>query len=362
MERRQTYLELIAVIRHALRKEPLPAHIHWDSLIPLAAGHRLMGFVHRALSEMPNRPEHIVKQVESAYFEAVGKQIRLDHYADALFRLFTEREIPHIPLQGYCLRAQYPQPNWRTSQDLNILVAEEKREEVAALIEDMGFRRVKQEDSDLYLLDQVKIEIRYSLSDGDLTDGGEPLWNSLVTADGISYSFSPTALYAYQMSLMRRNFSSDTGIGIRSMLDLYMCRQKLDEADYPVLDDWFAARGITDFARCMFDLSEVWFGDMPATNDTILLGSYIAANGGGNGLAGSETPRENLFRRIFPSFRVMRREFKAVRCFPPLLPLFWVIRWFLLPARKKKAADANERYRKMLDRVRELTGVESIAP
>ena len=363
MERRQSYLELIAVIRFVLRGDTLPDQIHWEQVVRLAARHHLVGVVYRAISiSEKDVPPALTEQVESAYFATVGRQIRQDHYTEELFSVLDEREIPYLPLQGYCLRELYPQPNWRAALDLDLLVPEENRGELREILEGFGFHSTESERKDLYLLDQVCIDVHFSLHPDDvMKEEGETLWESLVPSGGASYRFSPAALTAYQLSRMRRNYATGDGIGIRSLLDLFMCEQPLTDADRSALGAWAKARGIEPFVTSMENLAEVWFGDGEQTNDTMLLGSYIAAQGNTTSVLEEEPQKRGTLRRIFPPFRMMKRQYPCLKYFPPLLPLLWVVRWFALllcGSGKQEKAMLEERSQKMLARVRELTGIE----
>ena len=159
MERRQIYLELIGVIRHVLLGEPMPLIPDWEPLIRLASAHKLIGFVYRAAVGNSDVPAAMLEQVEAAYFAAVGAQVRQDHFAGELFAALRARELPYMPLKGYCLRELYPEPNWRMAQDLDILVSEEAREEIDAVLTPLGFSRERGEKGDRYTLDRVRVSV-----------------------------------------------------------------------------------------------------------------------------------------------------------------------------------------------------------
>ena len=176
MEKRQIYLELIGVIRHVLSGEPLPHPLHWDPVIRLATEHRLLGFAYRAAVGNDEVPAAVLEQVESAYFAAVGAQVRRDHYTAELFAALKEREIPYMPVKGYCLRELYPQRNWRMAQDIDILVAGEARDAIAEILTPLGFERRQEDTGDLYTLDRVEIRIHTEIPSEDVmkADGETP--------------------------------------------------------------------------------------------------------------------------------------------------------------------------------------------
>ena len=362
MEKRQIYLELIGVIRHVLTGEALPSPMHWEPIIRLASAHNLIGFVYRAAVGNEEVPSEMLEQIEAAYFAAVGTQVRQDHYAKELFAALKEREIPYMPVKGYCLRELYPEPNWRMAQDLDILVPPEGRETVAEILTPLGFPRTSYETGDVYVLDRVHINIYTEIPAEDVMKAdGETLRDSLLTEDGILYRFTPTALYAALLSRMCRNFDTGEGIGIRSVLDLHMCRSRLSESEREAVHAWAQTRGIAQFVRAMEALADAWFGDGESTNDLIILGSYIAAGGTVVGTADAEeTKKTGRLRRIFPRYASMKRKYPVLKYLPFLLPLFWVARWLSLPFSKRAAESVTateDRRAKMLARVREITGL-----
>lgn len=364
MEKRQIYLELIGVIRHVLTGEALPSPMHWEPIIRLASAHNLIGFVYRAAVGNEEVPSEMLEQTEAAYFAAVGTQVRQDHYAKELFAALKEREIPYMPVKGYCLRELYPEPNWRMAQDLDILVPPEGRETVAEILTPLGFPRLSYETGDVYVLDRVHINIYTEIPAEDVMKAdGETLRDSLLTEDGILYRFTATAQYAALLSRMCRSFGTGEGIGIRSILDLYMCRAHLSEGELGAVHAWFTGRGINSFAGMTEALADVWFGGGEGTNDLMLLGSYIAANGPVAGTADAEEVKKNgRLRRVFPRYASMKRKYPVLKYLPFLLPFLWVGRWFSLLFSKKAAVSVTateERRERMLARVREITGLQA---
>lgn len=362
MERRQNYLELIAVIRHVLQGEPLPTQLHWEEIVRLAVYHGLIGFVYRAAVGNEDVPEALREQIESAYFMAVGGQVRQDHFNDTLFGELTARGIPYMPLRGYCLRALYPQANWRIAQNLDLLVEAASLPAVEEILTGLGFHHTATESEELYELDRVSIRVQTTLPTEDLpAPTGGTYRDTIETEDGTAYRFTPEAQYVALFSHLRRNFAAGAGIGIRSVLDAYMCRASLSEPALLTAHEWFAERGMTPFVQAIESLASAWFGAGESTNDLMLLGSYIAADGAVSAASSEAALRGgSRLRRFFPRYGAMKRHHPVLRYLPFLLPFFWIGRLFALPFSAKTAESVSataERQEKMLARVREITGI-----
>lgn len=366
MERRQNYLELIAVIRHVLLGEPLPMQLHWEELVRSAVYHGLIGFVYRAAVGNEDVPEVLREQIESAYFMAVGGQVRQDHFNEILFRELTERGIPYMPLRGYCLRALYPQANWRVAQNLDLLVEAASLPAIEEILTGLGFHHTATSSAELYELDRVAIRIQTALTTEKLpVPAGGTYRDAIVTEDGTAYRFTPVAQYIAFFAHLRHSFVAGAGIGIRSVLDAYMCRASLTEPDLLAAHVWFAERGMTPFVQAIESLASAWFGAGESTNDLMLLGSYIAADGAVSAAIEEAALKQRPLRRLFPRYGAMKRRYPVLRYLPFLLPFFWIGRLFALPFSEKTAESVSataERQEKMLARVREITGIAPAEP
>lgn len=366
MERRQNYLELIAVIRHVLLGEPLPAQLHWEEIVRSAVYHGLIGFVYRAVVGNEDVPNALREQIESAYFMAVGGQVRQDHFNETLFQELTERGIPYMPLRGYCLRALYPQANWRIAQNLDLLVEEASLPAVEEILAGLGFHHTATESAEVYELDRVSIRIQTTLATEDLpAPAGGTYRDTIVTEDGTAYRFTPVAQYVALFAHLRRSFAAGAGIGIRSVLDAYMCRASLSEPELLAAHEWFAERGMTPFVQAIESLASAWFGAGENSNDLMLLGSYIAADGAVSAATEEAALKQRPLRRLFPRYGAMKRRYPVLRYLPFLLPFFWIGRLLVLPFSAKTAESVSataERQERMLARVREITGIAPAEP
>ena len=364
MEHRQAYLELIAVVNHVLHETELPEQLHWDQVISLAIQHKLMAFVYRAIATKQEMPATLLSRVETLYFGAVGEQMRQEHYATELFAELQKQGIRYMPMRGYLMRELYPNPAWRTSSDLELLCDQENREVIGQILAEYGFSRVSlREDTDVWALDHVVITVhtRIVTPDDPLAGYFSNVWSRLVSEDGVVYRMTDEDYCIYILSQMSRYIYYGR-MSVRQILDLYIYRHAKEGLDRTYVEAELQKLGILQFTHKVEELCEVWFGDGEQTNDTMTIGSFIAASSA-YGMTACEPIKLNP---VFPSFKIMKRWYRILRPLPVLLPFMWVWRWvgmLFCPSidrrRRESLRSADDRSAKMLSHVEEILGLAS---
>ncbi len=365
MEKRQIYTELIAAVNHVLHGTALPAHIHWGRLIELAQRHRLTGFVYRCISGRNDVSPAQIQQIETIYFTAVGDHIRQEHYARALFEELHRREIRYMPMRGWCMRALYPEPTWRTSGDLELLCDAEKLEELGEILSGYGFHCVAVTETEaVWALDHVRIILHTALipiSEAVTAYFGDA-WERFLTDDGVEYRMTDEDYCLYILTQLSYLMVIDR-ISIRMILDLYVYRNAKPNLDRGKLEAELEKLGILRFAHAIEALCEVWFGGAEQTDDLMLLGSYIASNSAYT--ADADDSKKRRIYVIFPPYHVMKRRYPVLRLCPVLLPVFWAVRGFACifsrhrdKIRREGGREATLRSVKTRERVCSITGLD----
>ena len=363
MKETHIYMELLAVINHVLHGRELPDKIHWEGVASLAASHRLIGFVYRAMTGREDLDEGLVSQVETLYFSTVGEQVRQEYYTKELFDALEKAEIEYMPLKGYHMRALYPQPTWRTSSDLELLLPTERQEEVEQILVRFGFSLTEEDEAKrLWVLDHVRVTLHSRIPTGQTFEDLRP---RLTEVEGHQLGMTDED-YCLQMLFVMSHLLFHGRISVRMVLDLYIYRHAKPELDRARVEAALSEMGLLQFTAIMEHLCEVWFGDEPQCDETMLVGSYIAASNAYG--VDEKTPAQMVQRyMVFPPYAEMKREFPVLRPCPFLLPFLWVARCFRLifaPKRKERKElllaarqQAEARSAKMEERVREITGL-----
>ncbi len=347
----KVYQELIQIIRGVLSDHYVTEDYDWEAINDLAKRHRICGFVYETVKFKDDVSGEVLRRIRNHYYAAAGRQSRHEHYAAELFSALRKKEIPYAPLKGISLRRWYPKSTLRMSGDLDVLCRPEHRDEIFSILLGYGFRRTMQSDlGDHYVLDHVEIHIHFSLRvrQDELTGYYDKIWERMVTDDGLEHHLTPEDEYVYLLSNMHTHFAMD-GVGIRSILDIHMMQVGCPDMNRDYVVNEFRKIGIYGFSCAMEKLAEVWFGDTPTDDDTILLGKFIAGFGTpdyaelmyASGMAEQSARDKQKYRtrRFFVPSRVMKKRYPILRKWTFLLPAFWVGRALSVVFVSKKARE-----------------------
>ena len=117
---------------------------NWDYFIERAVDTYLGTTVYvRLVKQLKLKfPEHVLKVLESMYFQVLVKNTQLVHAHDALMLEFNKLELPHVPLKGiHFLKYSFSNDiGIRQLSDIDILFQPEDAEKVHNCLVDLGYR------------------------------------------------------------------------------------------------------------------------------------------------------------------------------------------------------------------------------
>ncbi len=314
----------------------------WKEIYSTSKKHDLAHMVGYALSLSNAQIEGDVKKafdriVNMASFRYVKKSYELDAIKGAL----SQAQICFLPLKGSVICDYYKEPWLRTSCDIDLLVKKEDLEKAkCAIIDTLGYElqpSSTMHDVSLMSPSGVHLELHFELKEelfkesqllSDIWVGGE-----LVPASEYEYQITNEMFLFYHIYHMAKHFQNG-GCGIKPLLDLWIIKNKMgyDEEKARAL---LEKEGYFVFYERALDLMNVWLESGEHTNITKNLENYIL-NGGVYGsleqnIIMSQSKKggafKNLWRRIFLPYRLLIIRYPSLKKFPPLYPLYLVIRW-----------------------------------
>lgn len=333
---------LINVINAGINGKELLACEDWGAVFKMAKKHSLGSLFYLAIKDDKSMPEEIIADAKKHFSAQTAQQIMQEYSESKLFEEFSVRGIKYMPLKGHFIKKLYPYPEMRTSCDIDVFYDKGKRDVVLEILSNLGFTLVStSEYDDHWSKDVVTIETHFNLASNEdnLQKYYSDIWQRLKTDDGKEFYFTDEDFYIYLMVHAAKHFLSD-GFGIRTVLDFYLFK-KNKNLDQNYLEKEFEKLGLNKFVKSFVHLSEVWFGDETATEETDILCDYVVGarvygtenrgvimrNISKSGSA-SATKRAFIFRRIFPPFKEMSERYKVLKKCVILLPFMWIIRWF----------------------------------
>ena len=275
---------------------------------------------------------------------------------ERIYGLLEGEKIKFMPLKGAVLRKFYPEPEMRSSCDIDIFVKPDSLDAAVRVLTGAGytFKGKFAHDASLFSPSNVHLELHFRLDDSDKEKERffSSAFDSAKKFDGYEYGYvmDDAMFVAYFSSHMAKHFSGG-GCGVRTFMDIaVMEREGFFGSDYSEL---VKKTGSDKFLRAARDLAEVWFGDKEMTpllsqmQDFVMEGGVYGTKKTGS--AARQNKRKNKFvyimKRIFLPFNEMIYTYPVLGKFPVLYPFIQVYRWFkflFCPKTRRKAREELE--------------------
>lgn len=267
-----------------------------------------------------------------------------------LLKCFDKEQIYNLPMKGYFLKNDYPNPFDRSIADYDVLFEIKDIEKIKVLFNKNGYKFLKNDSQQYHFTKQpfMYIEMHRSLLKKN-NKNYSLLENQLEKAkvrDGYSYSKEMTLedYYIYMLLHSAKHFSQG-GIGIRMIADEYVFYKKYsDQLNQKYLSEQFEKLGITLFEKKLRDISLKWFSkgsevkDFDDVEEYILLSMTLGRvdvavmSEMERRRVNTETGRKksrfvNFISSLFPNKTNMANQYPFVEKMPILLPYSWACMW-----------------------------------
>lgn len=328
----------------------------WGEIYKVSKKHDLAHMVGYSLSLSNAQIDEDVKKAfdkiaNMAAFRYVKKSYELDAIRDAL----SKAEICFLPLKGSVVSEYYKEPWLRTSCDIDVLVKQEDLEKAkCVLVDTFGYQlqpASTRHDVSLMSPSSVHLELHFELNEELFKESREltEIWqgSGLVKASDYEYQMTNEMFLFYHIYHMAKHFQNG-GCGIKPLLDLWIIKNKMGY-DENKAKELLEKEGYLVFYENAIDLMNAWLEGKEHTLISKNMESYIL-DGGVYGslehnLAISQSQKGSAFKilwfRIFTPYSSLKVRYPVIGKFPPLYPLFWVVRWFRLLFSKDRERAMN---------------------
>ena len=319
-----------------------------SSLLSFAQSQGVANLLYPAFKKLPEglRPEaKVLRLCKGLTYAAASRDAIQEKELSSVLTAFHEARIPVLPLKGCVIKKLYPQPEYRYMTDADLLFPENKAQEIKGILEGMGFTALRYalDDTDFYLSPSgMNYELHRSLREEGTSPASRAFLSRLLdlavpSGQGGYLQLPPEEHYVYILLHFVKHLSSG-GAGLRSVMDVWICKNRWT-FHRKKLDALLRENELTDFARTVERLADVWFLGVQEDALSRELGDYLISGA----LFGTEerrietrmlrqTPDGGSFgywrKRVFPPYRVMCSYFPAVKKVPLLLPFAWLYRVF----------------------------------
>lgn len=274
----------------------------------------------------------------------------MKHEIESLLKCFDEGKIYNLPMKGYFLKEDYPNPFERSISDYDILFDINDIDRIKNILKQNGYEFLQNDSQQYHFIKPplMYIEMHCSLlkkSNKNYAFFENELEKATVRT-GYVYSkeMSLENYYIYMLLHSAKHFS-EGGIGIRMIADEYVFYRKYaDTLNWKYLYEQFEKCGITVFEKKLRDIALKWFStgcivtDFDDVEEFILMSmtlgrldvavmSEMERNRVNNKTGKKKSRTANFISSIFPNKTYMANKYPLAEKMPVLLPYYWACMW-----------------------------------
>ncbi|MBP3441630.1 MAG: nucleotidyltransferase family protein [Clostridia bacterium] len=340
-------INLVASVINSTQPPEKYEDISWQSVIDFAKKQSVLNIVSYACEKLKNKPDPAtMKYLKEFRMQKIIVEAQQEIEAcDAMDKL-ESMGVRHMPLKGYNVKNLYPSPDMRTMGDLDLLVDEDRCDEVVRAFVSDGFTFCASGDLHSNVeRGNAYIEFHRALINKKhkvLSDYFGVGWERARLCEGCAFRYELTKedMYIFIVAHVAKHYRYG-GTGIRSLLDLYVYRRAYPDLNTKYIDEELKKIGLDIFYSKIVQISDEWYsGSFNGSFDTV--SSYIVSGG----VYGDENVpllntfinetqgsiKTGKFRKwlitVFPGKELMTTRYPILKKCIFLLPLFWIVRFF----------------------------------
>ncbi len=333
---------LISLLRAAMQGKQLnlSENIDYAAILSLSKHHSVANIVCYALEHSNAAvPQEIMvklcKERDIALMQDLQQQADFEQLCEA----FAKADIRFIPLKGILIKALYPQSDYRTMSDIDLLIDESNADKVQQTMLSLGYsaKSIGHDVHDVYHKQPAtSVEVHRELFGAEGEEYASLFadpWKTCTNTFGTKYEFTPTTFFKYLLAHGMKHYAQG-GTGIRTFIDINTYLHKYEEhIDLERIYADFESVGQRQLCEDFIALSKVWFEGDTHTEHTQHTAEYIL-NGGTYGTFENQVQHElkskgrvrYIFAKLFPRLKVMQERYPVLKKIPVLLPVFWMVR------------------------------------
>lgn len=327
----------------------------WEIIYKISKEHDLAHIIGYALRTLDVKmDEDLGKAFEKSASVATFRYMQSAYELDAIANTLEKAEICFMPLKGSVLNKYYKEPWLRTSCDIDILVKRQDLEKATSvLVSELGYElkpSSTMHDVSIMSPSGVHLELHFELNEENFKESVllTNVWESgELENTGYHYTMTNELFLFFHIYHMAKHFKNG-GCGIKPLLDLWIIRNKMGY-DEKRVEELLEKEGYLTFYQNALALSNVWFEKASHTELTKQMQAFILQGGVygtiDQNVVMSQTEKgrfRRLFGRIFLPYKKLIIRYPSLKKFPPLYPIYTVIRWFRILFSKDRGRAFDE--------------------
>ncbi len=323
--------------------------INWKHISGLADICGLLAMFAASALKLSNDdlPDNVRQYFKKVCNQSIFIDTNLCFEAEKILQAFEKHHIKNCPVKGYFLKQEYPQSDFRTVSDFDILFDRKDESVLKTVFAELGYEFDHSDDNQYHFKKSpyMYIEMHATLVH-EFESYYKYLYNQLdrtVKRDGYEYSYQMTPEEHYLYLLIHSsNHLRIAGLGVRMVLDTYIFyKNHSAEFDMDFLNKKLNQYGLTKFELRLREIAFNWFSsDTPKLTfdefETFILLSarlgridVAVMRGSEKSISESEKLGKKksrvgyLLSRVFPTKSEMQIHYPYLKKAPFLLPVSW---------------------------------------
>jgi len=350
-------VHLLACALNEKQALPAPENLDFDALFSLAEKHQIYNMIYPLIQDNSQiSAEQKAKWRHSKMLET-AKMITVNHERAEIYAALEENKIKYMPLKGLILKNYYPKEAMRQMSDNDILYDASKRDMLCDLMKKRGYKSIAtgENSDDFTKPPYCTFEFHRELffKEHAFCPEFDCLWQNAVQDAQLPcmYHMSREDNYIYSVCHMYKHYAT-AGCGIRFLADIYVVlKQDKDVLDWEYINTQLKDYGISGYEQQAKGLAFKLFEEQALdAREMKLLETYMNFGIYGSGkiklekeilsLAGDasvETAKKKyILKRLFPSVKKMKADYRVLEKKPYLLPAFYIYRFIKALMNKNK--------------------------
>lgn len=329
------YIDLLASVVNGEEPPKLPKNFNWDYFCGYAQRNSVANILAYSVDKVNVKPSETVANVlENDRRYHIIKETSQIVDIEKVIEQCEEAGIRNVLLKGYYMKQFYPRSDFRTMSDIDILADKKNFKKIEKIFTDLGFQK-----RDLINGTEIHFTkgLLYCEVHSDLNEllgtYYDDVWEKVVLRDGYSYSYrmKPEDFYIYMVYHTAKHFSLG-GIGIRMVMDAYVCLNTFKDMDFGYIACELKKLELAEFEKGFRELALNWFSNKKTEiNDFGEFILYCSTFGKREVYFYQDNKRTERFywlKQVFIPYDKLKAKYSYLEKMPFLLPFSWGQYWF----------------------------------
>lgn len=330
-----SFIDLLASVLNGAEPPKLPDGFDWDYACRYAQRNSVANILAYSMDKVNVKPSKTVYKVleNDRRYQIIKETSQIVDIEKVVERL-EKSQIKNALLKGYFMKQLYPRSDFRTMSDIDILANKKSFKKIESIFKDLGFTKkdvVKSKEVH-FVKGLLYCEVHDDINEG-LSSYYDNVWDIVRLRDGFSYSYQmkPEDFYIYIVYHSAKHFSFG-GIGIRMVMDVYVCLQAFENLDFSYIETELKKAGIAEFEKAFRAIALNWFSsdktEINSFGEFILYCSTFGAREIYFYQDSKRTEKFYWFKQIFLPYDRLKNKYSYLEKAPVLLPFSWAHYWF----------------------------------